>query len=296
MTTTRLRLAFLGVVALAAAALGADCNGDVLQDSLFQDYCGGDLCHWATNAGETARVPTWTQDDYGLSFLTTGTQISQLTGEDAARCLVFSATGDIDPSAAMMLLLDFDNDGTIDYQTPIPATHWRNVQVEITAPPLYKGITFIIRKEGTGTAILAELRAISTTGCTAPPVVLPPVGFGAPCAAPTDCDRALVCAPNGMCGECDDDAPCDDGGTCVKQDYVPWQCNPGQHLTVSGAPCTSGADCASGICDGSDLQSFATLFATDSGCPTDVPCEPDAAIDGSMSACACYLGHGGTCR
>ena len=293
---TRLRAALTAVMVFAAAALGGDCEDDIVKDPTFRDWCGDTLCSWTTDSGHIERVPTWNTDDFGVSFVDQGTQISQVTDEHQATCILFSTTADIDPAAQMELLVDFDSDGVVDFQSPLGATRWRNVQAEITAPEAYAGITFHLRKEGTGTAVLAQMRVTSTTGCTAPPVQLPPQPFGGSCATGADCRAGLVCAPNGRCSECDDEAPCGDGGTCVQQAYVPWQCDPGQRLGAPGSPCTGDADCASGACDGGDLVSFATLFAQDSGCPTDVPCEPDAAIDGSMSACACYLKHVGTCR
>ena len=153
-----------------------------MQDPTFRDWCGDSLCDWTLDSGRIQRVPTWNADDFGVSFLDPGTQISQVTSESQATCLLFKTVADIDPAAQMTLLVDFDNDGHIDFQAPLGATDWHEVQAEISAPPQYTGITFHVRKEGTGTAVLAEMQVLSTTGCApAPPIPVPPVPFGAKC-------------------------------------------------------------------------------------------------------------------
>lgn len=292
----RSRVTLIAVAIAAAAALGADCEGNVVQDPTFRDWCGDSLCAWTLDAGKVARVPTWNENDFGVSFLDRGTQISQVTPENQAPCLLFTTTADIDPSAQMSLLVDFDNDGTIDFQGPIGATQWRKVQTEITAPPRYDGITFHILKQGTGTAVLAEMRVVSTTGCVAPPSISR-LFLGEPCTADAQCSIGLVCSSDNRCAQCDDQRPCAGGLACASPALQAKQCGPGQQLGLPGAPCAVAADCASNACDGASLVSLATLFdAGDSGCPTDVPCEIDAALDGSMGACACVLNHGGTCR
>jgi hypothetical protein len=289
------RVTLIAVAAAAVAALGADCEGNVVQDPTFRDWCGDSLCDWTLDSGKIARVPTWNEDDFGVSFVDVGTQISQVTSESQAACLLFTTTADIDPSAQMLLLVDFDNDGTIDFKGPLGATQWRQVQAEITAPPRYSGITFHILKQGTGAAVLAEMRVVSTTGCVAPPSISPLL-LGEPCTADTQCSSGLLCSSDNRCAQCDEQRPCAGGLACVSEALQAQQCAPGQQLGQPGDPCAVAADCASNTCDGASLVSLATLFDADSGCPADVPCEIDAALDGSMGACVCVLNHGGTCR
>jgi hypothetical protein len=127
------RALVLLAAAASLAALGADCEGNVVQDPTFRDWCGNSLCEWTLDSGRVQRVPTWNPDDFGVSFLDTGTEISQVTQESEATCLVFKTVADIDPAAQMTLLVDFDNDGTIDFQGPLGATDWHQVEAHIAA-------------------------------------------------------------------------------------------------------------------------------------------------------------------
>jgi hypothetical protein len=291
------RIAFWLVAAMAAGALGADCQGNVVNDPTFRDWCGGSLCSWTLDSGRIQRVPTWNREDFGVSLLDTGTQISQATQEHDASCLLFTTVADIDPSAQMSILVDFNNDGTIDFQGPLGATDWHQVQAEITAPKSYSGITFHLRKEGSGTAVLAEMRVVSTDGCAAPAAHAPFL-LGESCAATTDCAAGLVCTTDGVCAQCSEIAPCPDGVACEMRAFRASQCGPGQRLGKSGDPCMLPEDCASGACDGSSVTSIAAVFGqTDAGCQTAPPqCDIDASLDSGSSVCACYLTHGGTCR
>ena len=158
------------VAAGALATLGGDCDGDIVKDPTFRDWCGSGLCSWSLDAGQMQRVPTWDENDLGVAFTASPTQITQVTNEGQAKCILFTTTADIDPAAQMSLLVDFNNDGTIDSRQPLGSTQWHRLRFELTAPRSYKGVTFHVRKEGTGTAVLAELRIQSTSDCSGPPV------------------------------------------------------------------------------------------------------------------------------
>ena len=159
----------LGVLAFGLAALGGDCDGDIVQDPTFRDWCGDVLCAWNKDAGSVQPAPTWNEHDLGVSFAETPTQISQVTTESSAPCILFTSVADIDPAADMSVSVDFNSDGSFESTTPIGSTQWERVQTVIAAPSAYQGITFVIRKAGTGTAILAEMRIQSSSDCMAPP-------------------------------------------------------------------------------------------------------------------------------
>ena len=119
--------------ALAMSSLGGDCDGDIVNDPTFRDWCGDTLCDWTLDAGQIHPVPTWIPEDLGVSFDSTPTQISQVTSENQATCILFTTVANFDASAGMTLLVDFNNDGTIDWQQPLPAAAWANVQTEISS-------------------------------------------------------------------------------------------------------------------------------------------------------------------
>ena len=291
------RAALLVVAGASLAALGGDCEGNIVQDPTFRDWCGSSLCAWQLDSGRIQRVPTWNADDFGVSFLDQGTEISQVTQEDAATCLLFTTVADIDPSAQMTILVDFDNDGVVDFQAPLGATDWHQVQAEITAPPVYHGITFRLKKEGTGTAVLAEMQIQSTTGCTAPAAVVPPATARGCLCDERRLPEGLVCTSGNLCAQCDDGNPCGSGVSCASRVFLAEQCGPGQGLGRPGDPCARRRLRERrlrrhvGHVHRRALR-HAGRRMPDRRSEGDV----DAALDSSASVCACFLNHGGTCH
>jgi hypothetical protein len=199
------RAARILAAALFSMSLGADCEGNILSDPTFRDWCGDGLCKWRTDSGAIQRVSTWNANDLGVSLLD-GAQISQPTEESEATCILFTTVANIDPKADVTLSVDFDDDGTVERSLPLGASQWHQVRLEITAPPAYAGIRFAIRKKGTGTAILAEMRVQSVTGCTGPAPVLRDLVSGQRCASDNECD-------SGVCSD-GSSLPGADGGRC----------------------------------------------------------------------------------
>jgi hypothetical protein len=243
------------LVALSFATMGADCAGDVVRDPTFRDWCGNQLCSWITDAGAIQRVPTWNVNDLGVSFVDQGTQISQQTNETEARCLLFTTVANIDASADMKLLVDFDLDGKIDDVLPLGASQWHKVEIEMTTPAAYDGIGFILRKDGDGTAILAEMRVRSITGCSGPPPSRMDLGLGQACTDDSECESQVCGDGPGvrLCGECSASHPCA-FGACETIGVPFAQCAPGQHLGPPGALCIQDSDCQSDACDGATLE------------------------------------------
>ena len=158
------RAALLLAAAAALTALGADCEGNVVQDPTFRDWCGNSLCALTLDSGRIQRVPTWNPDDFGVAFLDKGTQISQVTQEKQAECLLFTTVADIDPAAQMTLLVDFNNDGVIDFTGPLGATDWHQVQAEISAPLCTAASRFTFEKRVPGPPCSRRCRSCRPPG------------------------------------------------------------------------------------------------------------------------------------
>lgn len=285
---------YVSVLAFGSAAIGADCEGNIVSDPTFRDWCGDALCAWKTDFGSLQRVPTWQANDYGVAFLDApgGTQISQVTSEGSStRCILFTSVGNIDPAAQMSVSVDFNSDGSIEYTAPLGTARWKKVQTQISAPQRYDGITFYVKKSGTGTAILAEMAITATEGCTAPAPTLRDLRLGAVCSSTDECASGLLCPRGGgVCGQCSSDTPCGDGGLECKQrgPLFPYQCGPGQGAVPSGGPCVANDDCASGVCDGATWKPF---LGIDAG-----PCDLNAIDPSDAGGCAYASVIGGTCH
>jgi hypothetical protein len=295
----------LGIVLFGAASLGSDCDGDIVNDPTFRDWCGDTLCDWTLDVGQIAQAPTWNADDLGVSFLDMPTQISQVTSESSATCILFTAVANTALTADLYLELDFDNDGTIDYSQPITG-QWTEAQIEITAPADYSGITYHVRKNGTGTAVLAEMRVQSTTGCTAPPVTLGHLLLGEGCTEGSECVSGTCSTLNdwgvGVCALCSSGEMCT-SGVCEDGLYQFSQCNPGNRTRSNGSPCVTDSDCESGRCEGASV--IDTFTAPDGGTLADAATYGPsacriAANDGGLFSPDCPAGYGvvngGTCN
>jgi hypothetical protein len=168
------------------------------------------------------------------------------------------------------------------------------VQTEITAPAAYQGITFYLTKTGTGTAILAEMRIQSSSGCTALAKPIGGLGFGEKCEADAGdtCASGLTCfgvSGDQLCSQCSDTVACANGAACsTRSVFFPSQCGPGQGLGASGDPCLVGDDCASGACKGATPVALGDEVGA---------CDLDAALgDADPSNCQWYAARGGTCE
>jgi hypothetical protein len=263
------------IVVAGATCMAPGCNGDVLSDPTFHLWCGENLCSWKTDAGSVRRVPTWHANDYGVELVDAPTQISQETTE-GSECMEFSAVADVDARAQVKIQVDFTLDGVPDFEQTIAEAHWRPTKTIIHAPPgRGSRFRFIIRKEGTGHAVLAEMRLQRATSCSSPAIELEDLGIGDTCAKDAECkdglcdilsipqhDGGTTVVP-GTCGACSGARPCAGGATCKKPESTelnlspalffdprPNLCAPGEGIGASGEPCVADVDCASGACEG----------------------------------------------
>jgi hypothetical protein len=302
-----LRFRHLVIGALVSSgALLAGCD-DLINDATFKAWCGDKLCNWTLESGSVRKAPTWHPNDYGVELVDTPTAISQST-DQSAQCITFTTVADIDPSAQVYIGLDFNRDGTIDYETAIAATGFHEAKTQVTPPAFYDGVRFVITKKGTGHAVLAEIRAKSDGTCGGAPLVLHDQALGTPCASGDACRSHVCCAA--ICAECcTGGAPaaevaCPNGEACSTRvehslrgggdgllPAMPMQCNPAGHDRPSGTECVADDDCASGACDGERVDGFTVDGGLAACTPPINPGQPDGGSD-----CIVSLVHGGRCR
>ncbi len=251
------------LVLSAIACLAPGCEGDVLKDPTFRLWCGESLCDWKIDTGTVQRVPTWHPTDYGVSFVATPSQISQESAQ-GSDCMEFSAVANVDASAQVKIQVDLNLDGTIDFEAPIAETNWRPAKILIHGPKnVGEQLRFVVRKEGVGNAVLAELRLRRVDTCTGPRVTIKDLPVGARCGDGAECTSGDCCL--GTCSQC---CPGESAGGCSGQvecavpaqlppglsPYVlprfPWLCGPGTHIGLGAAACVAASDCVSNACDG----------------------------------------------
>ncbi len=259
------------LVGCAVACMAPGCNGDVLNDSTFRLWCGDSLCAWNLDAGHVKQTSTWHADDYGVELLDTPTQISQDTRE-ASDCMEFSAVADVDAAAGTRVQVDFNLDGVPDFDEAIAETHWGRARLLIHAPDHFNDygdrVRVILRKNGVGRAVLAEIRLQRVETCTGGRTTLRHVAVGESCVSPAECESSVCCGS--ICSTCCATGPnaCTGGDACGRPRVVaptpspggelaavPSLCGPGLSHGAAGAPCINANDCASNACEGATPES-----------------------------------------
>lgn len=265
--------ALLLVVALFQIGAG-ECTTSPppIRDTGFDLWCGDHLCLWKVVRGDVARVGTWHGADSGVEFRGGDTaiqQFSEISGNDGT-CIEFKMIANVEETAEVYLSVDVYGDGVVERVERIPTSHWREVSFLLNLSQRYDGIRFELSKRGSGHAVLAQIAAKFTSGCTGlgtVPIDVRPDGAG--CLFNEDCDSGLcrdATQPVGgflplpishfeqVCVSCDPAAPaCDANQTCGVIDPL----NPalgasracvaiGSH--VLGDACITNDECASGIC------------------------------------------------
>jgi hypothetical protein len=319
MRTSR-RFIVLVLMTLFCGLMAVGCD-DLVADPNFHTWCGDQLCSWKLESGQIRKAPTWHRKDYGVELMdsTDATRVTALSQEtdNSPRCLEFTTIADVTPEAQVFIGLDFNRDGTVDYEQPIAATGFREQKTQVTAPLRYYGIRFVITKKGTGRAVLAQMQVKGVSGCTAAPFVPKPQPLGLACSLGNngdECSSGICC--DGLCSECceassigeklpdggtahNEAAACAAGGECKMrvqgvrgflQYSVPRQCDPGKGKHTAGSECLVGDDCASGVCEGAEWKAATKSTSTTPGADCPVPA---AYTDES---CNVSFVRGGRCR
>ena len=247
---TRRIISQLGLAALALFI--SACGNGLIRNPNVERWCGSKPCDWQVE-GEVQRVGTWHPNDYAVSLVSDDATLIQENATVDFRdtdCFDFAMVAKIESGVDVFLELDFLADGTVEFSQRLPVSKWERRTFRVTAPDWYSKVRFIIRKDGPGLAILAEISAQTAKGqCSAPPVELLSRPLGSSCKSADQCADDLVCT-GGHCGGCDDDESCGADQVCGLQDVDDlryWTCID-RASTPLGAACDRDQQCKSGLC------------------------------------------------
>lgn len=255
--TTRSSGLSCALLLLLTTLLGCDWAG-TWPEPTFDLWCGKQLCGWQTDRGDTKRISTWHNEEYALSLVGDDVQVSYLSDAAPVHCMPLMLTADVGNEAQLSLLLDFNDDGEIEYEQAITTDGWLSRYVPVFPPADYKNVRYILRKTGKGHAAFARFRLETVwTRCRADTErVL--IQANSVCTTDASCASGL-CAL-GRCSECGASSEMPEESTQAE----PFMCE-------EGAECASDEQCEVGICSGGLCQSC-TL---DGSCPAFARCDSD---------------------
>jgi hypothetical protein len=134
-------------------------------------------------------------------------------------CIRIDIIADVAASAQVQLDIDFLDDGVSDWTQVIPESHWKPQSFLVTMPDWYEDARFILRKQGPGRAVIAQLKVEESQDCTAEPLVFHGRPAGAACTRHEQCalGRCARIAEAGRfaCSGCARSLDCSDGLRCV---------------------------------------------------------------------------------
>lgn len=267
---------------LGLSMLLIGCTGeDLIKNPEVDVWCGDTPCGWDAD-GEIARVGTWHSHDYAVSFEGEDTRLHQLNDDvdDNVGCMSFSMIAKVAPGTDAYVALDFQNDGMIDWEKPIPAADFDAFTFYVTPPSWFTSVRFIVGKRGGGELVLAKLRALDTVSdyakCTAPEVRLEDRPAYAECDRDEQC-RSGLCLDS-TCAGCTSDEDCESGvcgyavrfdtfwGAQLDLDVVPMCVDEGSRLM--GALCLGDGECETGLC----CEGVCSECCGEGSCGEDIEC------------------------
>lgn len=151
--------------------MGNTCGEPLLDDSLFEAWCGDQLCEWDVDEGQVEKTPTWHEDDFGVALLGARTTISQRS-EKSFDCFDVDLLTDIEPGTTVVLEMDFADDGAVEYSQPIDGRDWKRLEYQVTPPADYESVRISVRKLNTGRAVLGRIRIGNGLDCVGEPLEL----------------------------------------------------------------------------------------------------------------------------
>ncbi len=242
---------------------------ELLEDFSLDLWCGeGDLCAWEVEEGQVERVGTWHRSDPAARLEGPRVVLSQPVPRGAwppGACVTFSFVADVDPGVDLSFELDFFDDGSAQVALPILVDDFERIAHPLLLPEAQRRLTVRLRKEGPGSAVIAQIRGqiVDDGGCEGPrvdPYVHAQIGHA--CQHDGHCTEGSCgfVQPVGLaalssahtCGWCGSDADCATGEVCGLQ----WAdeagaahraCVPGASKRV-GTNCVIDGECATGTC------------------------------------------------
>lgn len=212
----RLPAMMLALSAMTLLMGNTSCEEPLNDDPFFDVWCGDALCSWSVEEGEIKRVATWRSGDDGVALVGPEVSLSQVS-EKRFDCFEFDLLTDIDPATTVLLEMDFQDDGSVEYSQPIDGKGWKRLEYRITPPDWYSSVRIRVRKLTEGRAVLGRIHVTRGGGCVTEPLELNDRPEGASCESGDQC-LSGTCMPVqiGLCSETDDLVGCDamDASAC----------------------------------------------------------------------------------
>lgn len=251
----------LGTLILRGDSCGS--GSGLVSDPNFDVWCSDTLCAWQVDEGTIEQAPTWHAEDFGVELVGAPVQISQVLDIESTggQCFEFNLMSDVETSSAVWVGIDFDQDGVADTRQWLTSGRFQQVSYVIPEPEWFYRARLIIRKEGEGRAILAEMNVARTSECAGDRVDIARID-GAPCDEDAECASGHCGevrtfffqqdpSSTKRCGGCTGTADCSEGLACTQSTITELgaslSCEPPSSL---GEACISGDSCQSGICCG----------------------------------------------
>ena len=233
----------------------------LVDDPGFDSWDENSLSAWQVDEGSITKAATWHSEDYGVEMVGSPVQISQVlnVSQTGGQCFEFYLMSDVEPSSGVWVGVDFNEDGEADIKQMLTGGGFQTSEFQIPEPAWFYQARFIIRKEGEGRAVLAEMAIRRIASCAGDPLELARVD-GAPCVEDSQCISGycgdtttfLFSADPRIekrCGGCSGDESCGEGEICNQAMDSALGPTPSCEAPAPlGDACVSGQACQSGIC------------------------------------------------
>jgi len=143
---------------------GSYCESDILEDVAFQFWCGDQPCEWEVEEGEVRQVPSWHEHDYAIELVGAPVVVSQLAKRGSRSCVRIELIADVEPSAMFFVEIDFDDDGSVDWRSPVNRQGFQSMSWDVRHASSARDWRFILHKAAEGRAVITQLRASTECG------------------------------------------------------------------------------------------------------------------------------------